>query len=63
MYEGLAEAGRDPTWGVGVSIGAITAALIATPEQIGAACAFLCSESAAQIRGNALPVDDGWLAQ
>jgi len=29
VYEGLAEAGREPTWVVGVSIGAITAALIA----------------------------------
>jgi len=29
VYEGFAEAGRDPTWVVGVSIGAITAALIA----------------------------------
>jgi 3-hydroxybutyrate dehydrogenase len=34
-----------------------------TPEQIGAAAAFLCSEAAAQIRGIALPVDGGWLAQ
>jgi 3-hydroxybutyrate dehydrogenase len=35
----------------------------ATPEQIGAAVVFLCSEAAAQIRGVALPVDGGWLAQ
>ena len=35
----------------------------ATSEQIGAAVAFLCSEAAAQIRGIALPVDGGWLAQ
>jgi len=35
----------------------------ATPEQIGAAVAFLCSDAAAQIRGVALPVDGGWLAQ
>ena len=35
----------------------------ATPAQIGALTAFLCSESAAQIRGAALPVDGGWLAQ
>jgi 3-hydroxybutyrate dehydrogenase len=35
----------------------------ATPEQIGALAAFLCSEEAAQIRGAALPVDGGWLAQ
>jgi 3-hydroxybutyrate dehydrogenase len=35
----------------------------ATPEQIGAATVFLCSEGAAQIRGIALPVDGGWTAQ
>jgi 3-hydroxybutyrate dehydrogenase len=35
----------------------------ATPEQIGALAVFLCSESAAQIRGAALPVDGGWTAQ
>ena len=35
----------------------------ATPEQIGALCVFLCSVAAAQIRGAALPVDGGWLAQ
>ena len=35
----------------------------ATPEQIGAVCAFLCSDGAAQIRGIAVPVDGGWLAQ
>ena len=35
----------------------------ATPEQIGALCVFLCSESAAQMRGAALPVDGAWLAQ
>jgi 3-hydroxybutyrate dehydrogenase len=35
----------------------------ATPEQIGAATVFLCSEAAAQIRGAALPVDGGWVAQ
>jgi 3-hydroxybutyrate dehydrogenase len=35
----------------------------ATPEQIGAAVVFLCSEAAAQIRGIALPVDGGWTAQ
>ena len=35
----------------------------ATPEQIGAAALFLCSPAAAQIRGIALPVDGGWVAQ
>ena len=35
----------------------------ATPEQIGALTVFLCTEAAAQIRGVALPVDGGWLAQ
>ena len=35
----------------------------ATPAQIGATTAFLCSEDAAQIRGVALPVDGGWVAQ
>jgi 3-hydroxybutyrate dehydrogenase len=35
----------------------------ATPEQIGALTVFLCSDAAAQIRGAALPVDGGWVAQ
>jgi 3-hydroxybutyrate dehydrogenase len=35
----------------------------ATPEQIGALAAFLCSNAAAQIRGAALPIDGGWTAQ
>jgi 3-hydroxybutyrate dehydrogenase len=35
----------------------------ATPEEIGAAALFLCSQGAAQIRGIALPVDGGWTAQ
>jgi len=35
----------------------------ATPQQIGVLCVFLCSEAAAQIRGVAVPVDGGWLAQ
>jgi len=35
----------------------------ATPEQIGAVTAFLCSDAADQIRGIALPVEGGWTAQ
>jgi 3-hydroxybutyrate dehydrogenase len=35
----------------------------ATPEQIGALAVFLCSDAASEIRGAALPVDGGWLAQ
>jgi 3-hydroxybutyrate dehydrogenase len=35
----------------------------ATPEQIGAVCVFLSSDAAAQMRGAAVPVDGGWLAQ
>jgi 3-hydroxybutyrate dehydrogenase len=35
----------------------------ATPEQVGALALFLCSESASQIRGAALPIDGGWTAQ
>jgi 3-hydroxybutyrate dehydrogenase len=35
----------------------------ATPEQIGAAALFLCSQAAAQVRGIALPVDGGWTSQ
>jgi 3-hydroxybutyrate dehydrogenase len=35
----------------------------ATPAQIGALAAFLCSEDAAQIRGASLSVDGGWTAQ
>jgi 3-hydroxybutyrate dehydrogenase len=35
----------------------------ATPEQLGALAVFLCSDAAAQIRGAALPVDGGWVAQ
>ena len=35
----------------------------ATPEQMGALCVFLCSDAAAQMRGVALPVDGGWVAQ
>jgi 3-hydroxybutyrate dehydrogenase len=35
----------------------------ATPEQIGALAVFLCSDAASEVRGAALPVDGGWLAQ
>ena len=35
----------------------------ATPAQIGALIVFLCSEAGAQIRGAAIPVDGGWVAQ
>jgi 3-hydroxybutyrate dehydrogenase len=35
----------------------------ATPEQIGAAALFLCSDGAAQIRGASLSIDGGWTAQ
>jgi 3-hydroxybutyrate dehydrogenase len=35
----------------------------ATPEQIGALAAFLCSDAASQIRGAAFAVDGGWTAQ
>jgi 3-hydroxybutyrate dehydrogenase len=35
----------------------------ATPEQIGETAAFLCSDAAAQIRGAAINIDGGWLAQ
>jgi 3-hydroxybutyrate dehydrogenase len=35
----------------------------ATIEQLGALTVFLCSEAAAQIRGSAVPVDGGWVAQ
>jgi 3-hydroxybutyrate dehydrogenase len=34
-----------------------------TPEQLGAFAVFLCSDAAAQIRGQALPMDGGWTAQ
>ena len=33
------------------------------PSRSARSCVFLCSDAAAQIRGAALPVDGGWLAQ
>ncbi len=35
----------------------------ATPEQIGGIAVFLCSDSAAQMRGGSITVDGGWTAQ
>ncbi|MCC7486651.1 MAG: 3-hydroxybutyrate dehydrogenase [Burkholderiales bacterium] len=35
----------------------------ASPGEIGSLCVYLCSDAARQIRGAALPVDGGWLAQ
>jgi NAD(P)-dependent dehydrogenase (short-subunit alcohol dehydrogenase family) len=32
-------------------------------QELGALAAFLCSVSAAQLNGVALPVDGGWLAR
>jgi 3-hydroxybutyrate dehydrogenase len=34
-----------------------------TPEQLGGMAVFLCSEAASNIRGAALNIDGGWLAQ
>jgi 3-hydroxybutyrate dehydrogenase len=34
-----------------------------TPEQLGAFAVFLCSDAAAEMRGAALSVDGGWVAQ
>jgi len=34
-----------------------------TPEQLGALTVLLCSDAAAQVRGQALAVDGGWTAQ
>jgi 3-hydroxybutyrate dehydrogenase len=34
-----------------------------TPEQLGGLAVFLCSEAAAQLRGQALAMDGGWTAQ
>jgi 3-hydroxybutyrate dehydrogenase len=34
-----------------------------TPEELGGLAVFLCSEAAAQVRGQALAMDGGWTAQ
>jgi 3-hydroxybutyrate dehydrogenase len=34
-----------------------------TPEQIGALAVYLCSDAAAQMRGAAINIDGGWVAQ
>jgi 3-hydroxybutyrate dehydrogenase len=34
-----------------------------TPEQLGGFAVFLCSDTAQQIRGQALAMDGGWTAQ
>jgi len=34
-----------------------------TPEQLGELALFLCSDAASQIRGNAIQMDGGWVAQ
>jgi 3-hydroxybutyrate dehydrogenase len=34
-----------------------------TPEQLGGVAVFLCSDAAAQIRGQSIGVDGGWTAQ
>jgi 3-hydroxybutyrate dehydrogenase len=34
-----------------------------TPEQIGALAVFLCADAASQMRGAAINIDGGWLAQ
>ncbi|MBY0355028.1 MAG: SDR family oxidoreductase [Rickettsiales bacterium] len=35
----------------------------ATPEQMGAAVVFLCSDAGSSITGISLPIDGGWTAQ
>ncbi len=56
----------------GRDLAAVTEAMLAekqpllrftTPEQIGALCAFLCSEAGATITGAPLPIDGGWVAR
>ena len=61
---GLTKAVALDTADTGVTCNAICPSLdVAAPRQIGAPASFLCSEDAAQIRGVALPIDGGLLAQ
>jgi 3-hydroxybutyrate dehydrogenase len=61
---GLTKAVALETVDTGVTCNAICPSLgTATPNQIGALASFLCSEDARHIRGAALPVDGGLLAQ
>ena len=61
---GLTKAVALETADSGVTCNAICPSLeVAAPRQIGALASFLCSEDAAQIRGVALPIDGGLLAQ
>lgn len=61
---GLTKAVALETAHTGVTCNAICPSLdMATPGQIGALTSFLCSEDARQIRGIALPVDGGRIAQ
>jgi 3-hydroxybutyrate dehydrogenase len=61
---GLTKAVALETVDTGITCNAICPSLDrVTPGQIGALTSFLCSEDARQIRGVALPVDGGMLAQ
>jgi 3-hydroxybutyrate dehydrogenase len=61
---GLTRAVAAETAQTGVTCNAICPSLdVAAPRQIGALASFLCSEDAAQIRGVALPIDGGLVAQ
>ena len=61
---GLTKAVALETASTGITCNAICPSLdVAAPRQIGALASFLCSEDAAQIRGVALPIDGGFLAQ
>ena len=61
---GLTKAVALETADTGVTCNAICPSMdVAAPRQIGALASFLCSEDAAQIRGVALPMDGGFVAQ